>query len=74
MAASDEDIRRYSPARCIGCDLKVVSGNPDPKHVSTSFVERHNLTMHEYATIRAADKWFFKELSAILLNDSKAVN
>ncbi len=44
-APSDEDSRRYSPARCIGCDLKVVSGNPDPKHVSTSFVERQNLTM-----------------------------
>jgi IS1 family transposase len=44
-APSDEDVRRYSPARCIGCDLKVVSGNPDPQHVSTSFVERQNLTM-----------------------------
>jgi hypothetical protein len=30
-APSDEEVRRYSPARCIGCDLKVVSGNPDPK-------------------------------------------
>jgi len=36
---------RYSPATCIGCDMKVVSGDPDPKHVSTSFVERQNLTM-----------------------------
>src|SRR6266581_5970274 len=36
---------RYSPAKCIGCDLKVVSGDPDPKHVSTSFVERQNLSM-----------------------------
>ena len=44
-APSDEEIRRYSPARCIGADMKVVSGNPDPKHVSTSFVERQNLTM-----------------------------
>ena len=33
---------RYSPARCIGCDMKEVSGRPDPKHVSTSFVERQN--------------------------------
>ncbi|MFI5109459.1 MAG: IS1 family transposase [Terriglobales bacterium] len=44
-APSDEEQRRYSPATCIGCDMKVVSGNPDPQHVSTSFVERQNLTM-----------------------------
>ncbi|MGC1130192.1 MAG: IS1 family transposase [Candidatus Acidiferrales bacterium] len=44
-APSDEEIRRYSPARCIGVDMKVVSGNPNPKYVSTSFVERQNLTM-----------------------------
>ncbi len=44
-APSDEETRRYSPARCIGCDMKVVSGNPDPKHVSTSYVERQNLSM-----------------------------
>ncbi len=40
-----ENETRYSPAKCIGCDMKTVSGNPDPKHVSTSFVERQNLTM-----------------------------
>lgn len=43
--ASLENEARYSPAVCIGCDMKTVSGNPDPKHVSTSFVERQNLTM-----------------------------
>ena len=43
--ASEEADTRYSPAVCIGCDMKVVSGDPDPKHVSTSFVERQNLTM-----------------------------
>jgi hypothetical protein len=41
-ASSDEENRRYSPAKCIGCDLKVVRGDPDPKHVSTSYVERQN--------------------------------
>jgi IS1 family transposase len=43
--SSLETETRYSPGVCIGCDMKVVSGNPDPKHVSTSFVERQNLTM-----------------------------
>jgi hypothetical protein len=43
--APDEDHRRYSPATCIGCEMKTVSGNPNPKHVSTSFVERQNLSM-----------------------------
>jgi IS1 family transposase len=42
--APAENDTRYSPATCIGCDMKVVSGDPDPKHVSTS-VERHNLSM-----------------------------
>ena len=44
-APTEFDARRYSPARCIGSDMKVISGNPDPKHVSTSYVERQNLTM-----------------------------
>jgi hypothetical protein len=35
----------YSAATCIGCDMKTVTGDPDPKHVSTSYVERQNLTM-----------------------------
>src|SRR5436189_5026714 len=43
--AVNENETRYSPAKCIGCDMKVVSGNPDPKHISTSFVERQNLSM-----------------------------
>ncbi len=43
--ASPEGERQYSPARCIGSDMKVVSGVPDPGHISTSYVERQNLTM-----------------------------
>ncbi|HXZ12497.1 MAG TPA: IS1 family transposase [Candidatus Sulfotelmatobacter sp.] len=42
--ASQEEVR-YSPAECIGCESKVISGRPKPEHVSTSFVERQNLTM-----------------------------
>src|SRR6266852_4789172 len=36
---------RYSPAQCVGTRRDAISGNPDPEHVSTSFVERQNLTM-----------------------------
>lgn len=36
---------RYSPAECVGTKITWVSGNPDPKDVSTSYVERQNLTM-----------------------------
>jgi IS1 family transposase len=36
---------RYSPAECIGARKERIEGNPDPKHVSTSFAERQNLTM-----------------------------
>jgi len=40
-----ESEARYSPAECIGCRSIAVTGRPDPKHISTSFVERQNLTM-----------------------------
>ncbi len=36
---------RYSPAECTGARKEAIEGNPDPKHVSTSFAERQNLTM-----------------------------
>jgi len=36
---------RYSPAECTGCEKRVIVGEPDAKHVSTSYVERQNLTM-----------------------------
>ncbi len=36
---------RYSPAQCVGAEKRAVKGNPDSKHVSTSYVERQNLTM-----------------------------
>ena len=42
---SPEGEKRYSPATCIGTRRQYVSGRPDPKAISTSHVERHNLTM-----------------------------
>ncbi len=36
---------RYSPARCIGTRTGVLNGSPDPNHISTSYVERQNLSM-----------------------------
>ena len=37
--------RRYSPAECIGAEKKTITGSPDAALVSTSYVERQNLTM-----------------------------
>jgi len=42
---SSEGQKRYSPAECIGCETHVIDGDPDPKHISTSYIERQNLTM-----------------------------
>lgn len=39
------DERRYSPAQCVGAKKLKVDGDPDVKHVSTSYVERQNLNM-----------------------------
>lgn len=36
---------KYNPSECIGCRSVAISGNPKPKYISTSFVERQNLTM-----------------------------
>lgn len=40
-----EGEKRYSPSVCIGCESHAVTGNPDPKHINTSYVERHNLSV-----------------------------
>jgi IS1 family transposase len=36
---------RYSPAECLGTEQRIITGEPDKAHISTSFVERQNLTM-----------------------------
>ena len=40
-----EKTRKYAPGECTGIRKNVVSGDPDHKHISTSYVERQNLTM-----------------------------
>jgi IS1 family transposase len=36
---------KYSPAECIDCKPIAITGRPDPKYISTSYIERQNLTM-----------------------------
>jgi IS1 family transposase len=40
-----EEQRRYSPGVCLGTENHVISGHPDPEHISTSYVERTNLSL-----------------------------
>jgi IS1 family transposase len=42
---SPEAEKRYSPAICVGADKEPMRGRPDPEHISTSYVERSNLTI-----------------------------
>jgi IS1 family transposase len=41
----DSDEKRYSPAKMVTTETEVIRGNPDPRHISTSYIERQNLTM-----------------------------
>ena len=45
LYGNDSFDTKYSPGECIGTQSAVLMGSPDPKHISTSFVERQNLTM-----------------------------
>jgi IS1 family transposase len=44
-ASDPQDERRYSPAVCTSVDVRVRTGDPHPAKISTSYVERQNLTM-----------------------------
>ena len=44
-SVAHEAARRYSPTDCVGTRRTAVTGDPDRKHISTSYVERANLTM-----------------------------
>jgi IS1 family transposase len=41
--------RRYSPAVCVGAIKVPMWGNPDPKHISTSYAERNNLNVRMHS-------------------------
>ena len=43
--SSPEGKKKYSPAQCLGTKKYKINGNPDSKNISTSYVERQNLTM-----------------------------
>jgi IS1 family transposase len=45
LYGGSQEETRYSPAECIGCETKIIQGKPDRKHISTSYIERQNLTM-----------------------------
>jgi IS1 family transposase len=47
--ASGSAERRYSPALCIGAIKVPIMGNPDPKHISTSYAERNNLNVRMHS-------------------------
>jgi hypothetical protein len=44
-SGESKEERKYSPGECTGIKKYVVAGDPDPKHISTSYIERQNLTM-----------------------------
>jgi hypothetical protein len=45
--------KRYSPAVCLSCKAEELTGSPDEKHISTSYVEPKNLTVRMAGQKRA---------------------
>jgi IS1 family transposase len=65
---SSEGQKRYSPAECIGTETRVIEGKPDPKHISTSYVERSNLSL------RMHNRWFSRLTNAFSKKFESHVN
>jgi IS1 family transposase len=73
MYESTQEETRYSPAKCVACESKRVMGNPDPMHISTSFVERHNwsvrTSMRRYTRLsNGFSRKIENHLAAVALN------
>ena len=45
MYGPEKEESRYSPAKCLGAKRKPIWGEPNPDHISTSYVERQNLNI-----------------------------
>jgi hypothetical protein len=59
---TEENQKRNSPAQCIGTEKIKINGNPEGESISTSYIERQNLTMrNEYEALYKAYKCLFQK-------------
>ena len=45
LYGTEPEETRYSPPKCLGVRVDQITGDPDPKHISTSYIERQNLNV-----------------------------
>ena len=59
---TDPNEGRFSPPKVLSDEGRVITGNPDETQISTSYVERQNLTIRMgHAAVHTADQWLLKE-------------